>query len=333
MKVLIIGGTGLISTRITQQLLMRGDDVTHFNRGRAAAGFGGVGLGGDVTTLVADRSDPGALDNLPLFDCVIDMIAFTSAHAHGAVRAFTGRCGQYVFCSTVDVYAHPHPHGALPYREDAPRVGLNAYARDKVECEAILEAAYAKTPAGLPVTIIRPAATYAEGAGILDSLRGRPTYLDRLRKGRPIIVHGDGQSLWCSCHADDVARAFVGACGNAQAVGAAFHVTGEEFLTWDQHHQTVARAISAPAPTLVHIPTDVLTHWLPSGHIGDAAHWTATNFQFNNIFDNRAAHETLGFRYTIRWEAGAQRLATWLDAHGRVADSDADPFDDALIAR
>jgi nucleoside-diphosphate-sugar epimerase len=259
------------------------------------------------------------------------MAAFAPEDAHSAVRAFGERCGQFLFCSTVDVYAHPHPTGQLPYREDAPRSGSNAYARDKVKCEQVLEAA--QTRGELAVTILRPAATYAEGAAILDSLRGRPTYLDRLRKGKPIIVHGDGQSLWCSCHADDVARAFVGACGNPAAAGRAYHCTGEEFLTWEQHHATVATAIGAPAPTFVKIPTDVLGSLLPSDTLADAAHWTRTNFQFNNIFDNSAAQRDLGFRYTVPWVEGAARLAHWLEANGKVVDSATDPFDDTLIAR
>jgi nucleoside-diphosphate-sugar epimerase len=229
----------------------------------------------------------------------------------------------------VDVYAHPHPAGGLPYREDAPQSGRNQYAADKVQCEAILRAAHAR--GDLTLTIIRPAATYAEGAGILDSLRGRPTYIDRLRKGKSIIVHGDGQSLWCSCHADDVARAFVHAAGNPVALGRSYHATGEEYLTWNQHHEIVARAIGAPEPWLVHIPTDALARMLPSAQLSDAAHWTLTNFQFNNIFDNAAARRDLDFRYTVPWSEGARRLVEWLDAHGRVADSDDDAFDDALI--
>ncbi len=122
------------------------------------------------------------------------------------------------------------------------------------------------------------------------------------------MVHGDGQSLWCRCHAVDVARAFVNAAGNPNTFGKSYHATGEEFLTWNQHLQIVAEAIGAPEPQLVHIPTDVLARLLPSEALADAAHWTQTNFQFNNIFDNSAAKHDLGFRYTVRWEEGARRL-------------------------
>jgi nucleoside-diphosphate-sugar epimerase len=264
------------------------------------------------------------------WDCVMDMVGFVPADAESAIRAFKGRCEHYIFCSTVDVYAHPHPQGELPYREDAAQFGRNAYAANKVECERSLRIAHKRNE--LNVTIIRPAATYAEGAGILDSLRGRKTLIDRIRKGKSIVVHGDGQSLWCSCHAIDVARAFVNAAGNAKAFGRAYHTTGEEFITWNQHLQMLAEAIGAPEPRLMHIPTDVLARLLPSDTLADAAHWTATNFQFNNIFDNSAAKVDLGFRYTVRWEEGARRLVRWLDDNGMVANSDDDHFDDNLIS-
>ena len=334
MKTLILGGTGLISTRITQQLLARGDEVWHFNRGQRGTGFGDIAFDGPIQTITGDRTQAAQFEaqmrDAPRFDCVMDMIGFTPQDTESNVRAFAGRCDHFIFCSTVDVYAHPHPDGALPYREDAPQFGRNQYASDKVKCEAILSAAHQRGE--LNLTIIRPAATYAEGAGILDSLRSRPTYIDRLRKGKPIIVHGDGQSLWCSCHAVDVARAFMNAAGNPISFGKSYHTTGEEFLTWNQHHQAVASAIGAPEPELVHIPTDVLARVLRSNQISDAAHWTLTNFQFNNVFDNTAARRDLGFQYTVPWSEGARRLVDWLDAHGRIANSDDDPFDDRLIA-
>ena len=333
MKILIIGGTGLISTRITEQLLVRGDDVWHVNRGKRNTGFGGITFERDVPTITADRTDYAAFEkqmqNAGPWDCVMDMVGFLPADAESAIRAFAGRCNHYIFCSTVDVYAHPQPQGALPYREDTPQFGRNEYAANKVECERVLRVAHQRGE--INVTIMRPAATYAEGAGILDSLRGRKTLIDRIRKGKPIVVHGDGQSLWCSCHAVDVARAFVNAAGNAKTFGKAYHTTGEEFLTWNQHLQIVAEAIGAPEPRFIHMPTDVLAKLLPSDTLADAAHWTLTNFQFNNIFDNSAAKNDLGFRYTVRWEAGARLLVDWLDANGMVANSDDDHFDDNLI--
>lgn len=325
MNVLVIGGTGLISTAITRLLLARGDRVTVFNRGRTA----GVEAG-QVAQIVGDRTDPVAFEALiadaGAFDCTIDMRCFTPSEAESAVRAFRGRTGQYIFCSTVDVYHKPAAR--YPITEDEPRRtgdGVFTYAHDKAHCERILLAAHAR--GDFPVTIIRPAYTYGEGRGVLHTFRGTTTYLDRLRKGKPVIVHGDGTSLWAACHRDDVAPAFVAAVGNPATYGRAYHVTGEEWLTWDQYTAQVAVALGASPPTIIHIPTDLLRAVAP-----ERAFWCAENFAGNNIFDNTLARTDLGFRYTIPFLAGTRRVIAWLDAHNAIENSDNDPFDDRLIA-
>jgi nucleoside-diphosphate-sugar epimerase len=140
-------------------------------------------------------------------------------------------------------------------------------------------------------------------------------------------VHGDGSSLWSSCHVDDVAAAFANAAGQSHVLGKAYHVAGEEWQSWNQYHQRVAEALSAPPPILVHIPTDLLARALP-----EEAAWCKLNFQFNNIFDNRAAREELGFRYTVPWEEGVRRTVTWLEEHGRIEPSDEHEVEDRIIA-
>ncbi|MBK8051216.1 MAG: NAD-dependent epimerase/dehydratase family protein [Anaerolineales bacterium] len=224
------------------------------------------------------------------FDAVIDMICYLPEEADSDVRAFRGRCDHLIFCSTVDVYSKPAHH--YPYCEDEPRNAISLYGQNKVKCEDIFLAAHAR--GDFPVTIIRPAMTYGEGGVIVHTFGWNTTYLDRIRKGKPIVVPGDGQSLWVTCHVDDVARAFVAAIGNARAFGKAYHTTGDEWLTWDQFHQGVARALGAPAPRLVHIPSDLLAIISP-----DAAAITTSNFQYSNIYDNAAARADLDFRQTI----------------------------------
>ena len=177
------------------------------------------------------------------------------------------------------------------------------------------------------MTLIRPAHTYGEGGALLHTLGWDTRYIDRIRKGKPILVHGDGSSLWSSCHVDDVAAAFVHACGNPTTHGKAYHVTGEEWQSWDQYHLRVAEALNAPPPVLVHIPTDLLAKALPT-----EATWCQLNFQFNNIFDNYAAHQELGFRYTVPWVEGVRRTVAWLDEHGRVAPCRDDDQEDRIIA-
>ena len=151
-------------------------------------------------------------------------------------------------------------------------------------------------------------------------------YLQRIREGRPIIVHGDGTSLWGSCHRDDVGAAFANAAGNRHTFGKSYHVTGEEWLTWNQYHQQVAAAMHAPEPQLVHIPTDTLYQVLPA----DAA-WIRENFQHNNIFDNSAAAQDLGFRYTVNWQTGVERVVAWLDARGQISAADEPAFYQRLL--
>jgi nucleoside-diphosphate-sugar epimerase len=321
-KILIIGGTGLISTAITTQLLQRGDAVTLYNRGQHEARIpeGAQQIHGDrkdYPRFEAQMAEAGR------FDCVIDMVGFVPEDAESVIRAFQGRTGHFLFCSTVCVYGGPATR--YPIREDEPRRPTGAYGANKVLCEATLLEAHQR--GDFPVTILRPSQTYGEGGTIVHSLGWKTTYLDRIRKGKPIIVHGDGSCLWAACHIDDVGRGFVGAAGNPKAFGKAYNVTGEEWMTWNRYTEGVAEALNAPAPTLVHIPTDLLGKIAPK-----RAGISVDIFQYPSVFDNSAAMADLGFQYTIPWVEGVRRTVAWLDARGKVENSDDDPFDDRVIA-
>lgn len=326
MHVLIIGGTGLISTAITRELVARGERVTLYNRGQTAPS---ADIPHEATIITGDRTDAARFASAIVaagpFDVVIDMACYDPAEAEGAVAALRERVAQYVFCSTVDVYTKPAP--TYPIREDAPRVPSPAfpYAFKKRQCEAIVEAAGAA--GAFATTIIRPAYTYGEGRGMLSTFGGGLDYLGRLRAGLSVVVHGDGTNLWTACHRDDVARAFVGAAGNPAAFGKAYHAAGEEWLPWDAYHARVAAAIGAPPPTLVHIPTDLLARAAP-----EKAWITRENFRFNNIFDTAAARADLGFRPAVALDAGVRRIAAWLDARDRIPTPTGDDWEDRLIA-
>jgi nucleoside-diphosphate-sugar epimerase len=314
-------------------LVARGDQVTLYNRGIRKnvilSAVEGSEFLNNVTRIIGDRTKFATFESqmaeTGTFDCVIDMVCYRPEEAESAIRAFKGRVGQYIFCSTVDVYTKPA--NCYPIREQEERQPSPTfpYAFNKAACENIFLSAHQRGDFA-PITIIRPAHTYGEDGGLIHSLGWQTYYLDRIRKGRPIIVHGDGSSLWATCHRDDVGRAFVEAVGNAATFGQAYHVTGEEWMPWDRYHQGVAEAMDAPNPDLVHIPTDLLGKVLP-----ERATWCVKNFQYNNIFDNTAAHTDLDFRYTISWVEGACRTIQALEARDGIENSDDYPFYDRLI--
>ncbi len=322
MKVLILGGTGLISTAITRQLLERGDDVTLYNRGRTE-----VRVPSGATTLHGDRKEYAAFEaqmaDAGPFDAVIDMIGFVPEDAESLIRAFRGRVNQVIFCSTVDVYTKPAAR--YPYTEAAERKPQSDYGRNKVLCEDALMEADAR--GDFHVTIIRPASTYGEGGTLVHTFGWRTETFDRLRQGLPVVVHGDGTALWVVCHVDDEAVAFVNALGAEVAFGKAYHATGEEWLTWNRYHELICESMGWPAPTLVHIPSDLLNR-IATERFGVIE----SNFQYNNIYDNRAACEDLGFRYTIPFIEGARRTLNWMEENSRIAPASADPFHDCLLA-
>ena len=319
MDVLLIGGTGLISTGITRQLVDAGHDVTCFTRGESEAD-----LPESVSFVHGDRNEDADLrgareEAAP--DCVIGMVCFAPEQAEAAVEVFDG-IEQYVFCSTVDVYHRPLETN--PVTEDAPREpAVSEYGANKAECEDIFLKAH--DDGAFDATVIRPWSTYGEGGPVLHTLGVGTYYVDRIRKGKPIVVHGDGQSLWGPCHRDDVAAAFVNAVGNETAYGETYHVTSEQVITWNQYHQIVADALDAPEPELVHIPTDVLAEAVP-----DRTDMLLDHFQFSTVFDNSKAKRDLDFEYTISFEEGVRRTVERLEAENQIDDWDSEN-DDALI--
>jgi nucleoside-diphosphate-sugar epimerase len=323
MKVLIIGGSGNISTAITRNLVERGEDVTLFNNDSKDVEneFKCKRIFGDRTDFPrfeAQMKDAGA------FDCVIDMICYHPPEAESDLRAFQGRVGQFIFCSTIDVYVKPSP--LYPVRETAVRKANPAfeYAYHKVLCEQIFEGGRDQ---GFPLTIIRPAATYNDTWCPIGLIGSGQTFLKRIRQGRPVIVLGNGQSFWVSTHRDDVGRAFANAVGNPKVIGHAYHVTGEELMTWEGYYQTVVRVMQAPPLNPVFIPAKLLARMAPK-----AASWSDWNFQYSGIFDNTAAHADLDFRFTIPWEEGVRRMVKHQDASGAIDNAEDNPLYEKIVS-
>jgi len=321
MDVLLIGGTGLISTAITRQLVDAGHDVTLFNRGESDAPIPEA----SVDRIEGDRYGEAFRDAFAgeSFDAAIDMICYDGDHADAAVDALGGRVDQFVFCSTIDVYERPAPD--LPITEDAPRAPVTGYAEGKIAAEDHLRAAHGDAFA---TTILRPWHTYGEvgtDANLSGSIGDAPLF-GRLRAGRPVVLHGDGTSMWAACHREDVAGAFVDAVGNDAAYGETYHVTSEEPVTWEGYHRRIAAGIGAPDPEFVYVPTGLLVEALPERTQGLRDH-----YQYGTVFDNAKVRRDLGFEYTIPLEEGARRGAEWLDERDRIRSPEVDPEYDRLV--
>jgi nucleoside-diphosphate-sugar epimerase len=291
LKILIIGGTGQISRSISHLFVEAGEDLTLYHRGATHL----PSLVGPHSIL-GDRKDfarfEQQMNQAGPFDCVIDMVCYQPVEAESLVRAFKGRIGQLILCSTAAVYQRPASR--YPVTESEPLLPSSTYGRNKALCEQILLAAHEE--GHFDVTILRPANTYGPGGDLVYTLGWGNGFLDRIRKGKGLVSPGDGSALRAYCHADDVARAFVSAAGRQRAFGKAYHVTGEEWLTWDRYFEMIVDAIDRPLPRLVHIPCDVLYAMAPD-RLADVVE----NYRFNNIFDNQAAQQDLDFRYTVHF--------------------------------
>jgi nucleoside-diphosphate-sugar epimerase len=325
MKLLIVGGTGNISTAITRALQGKGLELTLFNHDADRPSW----LDPSVRVLTGNRKDFASLEQRVAecgpFDCVVDMLCFDPEDAESDVRAFRGRTRQLVLCSTVDVYGKTP--ASYPVREDSPLGARPSfpYGYKKMRCEEILWAAHQRGDFAL--TVLRPTFTYNEtwSPGI-HAFGGQSYHLDRLLKGKPIILHGDGTSIWVATYRDDTAGAFVGAIGNEKALGQAYNVTGEEWMTHHHIWCTIARILDAPPPDFVYIPTDLLGRLAPK-----EAEWCVENFQYSNLFDNTKAKRDLGFVYRVKFEDGARKCIQWLRANNRIEDCAKYPFYDRIV--
>jgi len=327
MKILIIGGTGNISTPITRMLQGKGHDITLFNYDQIRPEW----LLPEVRVISGNRKDLHLFESQIFidgnYDCVIDMICFEPEDAVIDAVLFKGHTKQFIFCSTVDVY--PKTPDRYPVNEDLKIGALPSfqYAWKKVECEKTLWQAHRR--GDFQLTVLRPAATYNESwSPGVHSFGGQTYHLDRIRKGKPIIMHGDGTSIWVAAYRDDTASAFVAAAGNETAFGQAYNVTGDELMTHNRIWKTIARVMNAPEPDFVYIPSLLLANLAPV-----EALWCRENFMHNNIFDNSKAKRDLGFRYTVSYEEGVKKCIEFLTRHNLIENCDNYPFYDQIIQK
>jgi nucleoside-diphosphate-sugar epimerase len=326
MKVLFVGGTGIISTACTALAAERGIDLTLLRRGRRAADIPAGGR-----TLQADIADEAAVENAlgrERFDAMVDFIAFTPDQIERDIRLFCDRTRQFVFISSASAYQKPVSHYLIT--ESTPLANPYwQYSRDKIACEERLLRAYREE--GFPVTIVRPSLTYGNTQIPLavNSWLKSYTAVDRMRRGKQIIVPGDGTSLWVVTHNGDFAVGLVGLLGHAQAVGHAFHITGDEVLTWDQITRLTAEAAGAEAK-IVHISSDFLGAAMPE-EIGGLSGDKSASVVFDNTKIKRFVP---GYTATVPFTEGIRRTLAWFDADParRVVDAEADGLWDRVIA-
>ncbi|WP_274649682.1 SDR family oxidoreductase [Paenibacillus humicola] len=317
MKVLFIGGTGLISEAVSKLAVQRGLELYLFNRGGRSE-F--VPEGAQVIT--GDIRDPeGAAKALQPyeFDAVVNWIAFTPEHVNTDIRLFEGKTKQYVFISSASAYQKPPEHYLTT--ESTPLSNPNwQYSRDKIACEELLMKAYQEN--GFPVTIVRPSFTYGDTMipAALNSWSRPWSIIDRMRQGKPVIVHGDGTSLWTMTHNTDFAKGFVGLLGRSDAVGEAFHITSDEVLTWNQIYTAIAQAGGVEQPKLVHISSDFICTYSPGevgGLLGDKA--------YSIVFDNSKIKRFVpDFEATLPFAEGIKRTVAWLEARPERCQIDAE---------
>src|ERR1035438_3572690 len=326
MRVLFIGGTGIISTACSRLAVERGIDLTLLTRGHRTSA-----VPSGAKTLTVDMNDSESAARALAsqnFDVVVDWIAFTPADIERDLKLFRGRTKQFIFISSASAYQKPVTHYLIT--ESTPLANpFWDYSRNKMACEDRLMQAYREE--GFPFTVVRPSLTYGETQITLavNSWAKSYTAVDRMRRGKKVIVPGDGSSLWVITHNTDFAKGLVGLMGHTQAIGHAFHITTDEVMCWDQFYGIVGAAAGVE-PQLVHIPSDFIGACLPDklgGLIGDKA--------VSVVFDNSKIKRFVpGYCATVPFEDGIRRTLAWFDADParRQIDAEANARWDKLIA-
>jgi nucleoside-diphosphate-sugar epimerase len=320
-SLLLVGGTGVISSACSREALRRRWSVALLNRGTSTthpAAEGAEVLRADVRDPESVRTAVGDRE----FDVVADFLSFTPEQVQQQLDQFADRTGQYVFISSASAYQTPPAR--LPVTESTPlRNPYWSYSRAKIACEDLLVRAYREQ--GLPMTIVRPSHTYDQ---TLPPFHGGWTMVERMRRGQEVVVHGDGTSLWTITHHEDFARAFVGLLGRREAFGEAFHITSDEAPTWNRIYADIAEAAGVE-PRLVHVPSDAIAAVdsdFGASLLGDKAN--------SMVFDNSKIRSLVpGWCARVPFREGAQEIVDWHDADParRRVDARLDALYDRLV--
>jgi nucleoside-diphosphate-sugar epimerase len=300
MKVLFIGGTGIISSACSALAVERNIELYLLNRGQSVRN-----APENAQILIGDIRDKESVKKAigdHKFDAVVDWIAFTPENIETDLELFRDRTDQYIFISSASAYQTPP--AKLPVTESTPLSNpFWQYSRDKIACEDRLMKAFAEKK--FPATIVRPSHTYDK---TLLPFTGGYTVVDRMKKGKKVIVHGDGTSLWTLTNHRDFAKGFVGLIGNRNAIGEVFQITSDEILTWNQIFEIVADAFGTKAE-IIHIPSEVIAKYddeWGAGLLGDKSH--------SMIFDNSKIKRIVpDFAAKIPFSKGVAEIADWYE--------------------
>ncbi len=307
MKVLFIGGTGNISTSVSKLCVEKGIDLYLLNRGKQdvkipKAKF----IKGDIN----DENVKSKLSNHN-WDVVVNWIVFTKDEIERDINLFRNKTKQYIFISSASIYQKPPTHPIIT--ESTPLSNPYwDYSQNKISCEERLNEAYREE--NFPITIVRPSLTYET---VIPTIMGgwkEYTIIDRMKKGKKIIVHGDGSSLWTITYAEDFAKGFVGLLGHQQAIGHAFHITSDEILTWNQIYEAIGAAAGVK-PNIIHIASDFICKEeksLIGSLIGDKS--------ISAIFDNTKIKTFVpDFKAVVPFSEGIKKTLAWFEEnHNRM---------------
>jgi len=343
MKALFIGGTGTISTAISKRVLEKGWELYLLNRGNRNKELEAAGKTGKLIEIACDirAEDEAAISGKikkaladsgsKAFDMVADFIAFTPAHVEKDFKIFNGLCKQYFFISSASAYQKPLSSYLIT--ESTPLANpFWQYSRDKIACEDFLMQKYREC--GFPVTIIRPSHTYDERSVPMGvhGANGSWQVVKRMLDGKPVIIHGDGTSLWTMTHNSDFARAFTGLMGNIHAIGEAVQITSDESLSWNQIYQAIANALNVELKA-VHVSSDFLDECsggrynYRGGLTGDKAN--------SVVFDNTKLKRLVpGFHARLRFDEGIRLCVAYILGHPELQreDPEFDAWCDKVIA-
>ncbi|MFQ3619983.1 MAG: NAD-dependent epimerase/dehydratase family protein [Spirochaetales bacterium] len=323
MKILILGGTGVISRAIVERLLQENREVVLFNRGIKKVPFSK-----DVRVIVGDRFVEGGLEQAlgkETFDAVIDMICFNPKDAEETLRVFTERSRHIIITSSIAAYKRPYH--TLPTQEDAEELFDNPvfpYAFNKAEMERYIWKEVANR--NLPVTVVRPSLTYGVGATNIGVLRQNYGILYRIRNGKPLVMFGDGSTPWQFTFVEDLAKVYAGLVGNPKTFGQAYHATTDEIHRWEDLYLEFGRIVGKD-PQIVHVPSELLMQAAPS--LCSHLFFEKT---YPGVFDNAKIKGVIpNFKAEVSFQDGLAKIAEWFDREASEVDPAKDTLEDQIV--